>query len=323
MCPGAVRDFQRIGRVIMKILVAKSKSSSEEPLEAMLEHWGYDPILFHDGEKVLDRIISDNTPDLVLLDRDLEDVDALNILKKVREQATPYPPYVILFDHDSLTEELVEGLEAGGDDFISEMDHKNEVRARIHVGERMIRLYRRLHEARDRLAQRATHDSLTGILNRDGILDRLRQELSRASRNSSGVGVGMCDIDHFKNINDTYGHQVGDQVLEGVVNCIRNNLREYDCVGRYGGEEFLIVTPDVTDETIDNVFSRLRKKVEQTAFSTDSDDVSLTVSFGIVCSSVGDEPDDLIAAADRALYRAKRNGRNKVCRANDERASIS
>jgi len=163
-----------------------------------------------------------------------------------------------------------------------------------------------------RLKHEATHDSLTGALNRRAILDNLTKELIRAKRRNTKLSIGLCDIDHFKLVNDRHGHQVGDDVLCSFVKVMQNTLRPYDLLGRYGGEEFLLVMPDSIVSAEEGVYDRLRAKIAGHKMITRSGEVSITISIGIT-SSTGDETADaMIAKADAALYRAKENGRNQL-----------
>ncbi len=163
-----------------------------------------------------------------------------------------------------------------------------------------------------KLKHEATHDPLTGALNRRAILDILSKELMRTKRRNTKLSIGLCDIDHFKHINDKYGHQVGDDALCSFVKVMHNTLRPYDLLGRYGGEEFLLVMPDSTVSAEQGVYERLRTKIADHQLATRSGGVSITVSIGITSSNGDETADAMIAKADAALYRAKGNGRNQL-----------
>ena len=176
----------------------------------------------------------------------------------------------------------------------------------------MLELQSSLREARDALAHQATHDPLTGILNRRAILDGLNEALSRAKRENGRLSVGMCDIDHFKKINDALGHQAGDEALIGFTQCLRSQLREAELVGRYGGEEFLVIAAAPPDGVEEGIYERLCARVAETEIRTKSGSVSMTVSIGVARGTGRTTADSLLAASDEALYQAKAKGRNRV-----------
>ena len=175
-----------------------------------------------------------------------------------------------------------------------------------------------LIEAHNALQHQATHDPLTGALNRRAILDVLSRELARARRQHVGLAIGICDIDHFKKINDTYGHPVGDEVLCGLVRIMNSHLRQYDTLGRFGGEEFLLVTPGVKENEAITVYQRLLSEVAENSLATKSGNVSITVSIGVKVLTGEEYVEELLKAADDALYDAKNNGRNRVFLMNDK-----
>jgi two-component system, cell cycle response regulator len=176
----------------------------------------------------------------------------------------------------------------------------------------MVEMQAALIESRERLTHQATHDPLTGILNRRAILDRLREELSRAGRNSDVLAVGMCDIDHFKQVNDTYGHQTGDDILCGLTQILSGSLRAYDSIGRIGGEEFLVIAPMKAGMDFMSPFTRLCASVAESKIATKSGIVPITVSIGVARAATESTVDEVLGAADAALYRAKDRGRNCV-----------
>ncbi|MGH9562708.1 MAG: GGDEF domain-containing protein, partial [Terracidiphilus sp.] len=210
--------------------------------------------------------------------------------------------------------DLLRGLEAGADDYLTKPFDAQELRARLHVGQRILDLQRGLLETREELRFRATHDALTGIANRAAILEALGREHSRHSREGGSFGIIMADLDHFKQVNDTYGHLSGDAVLKEASRRIASSVRSYDAVGRYGGEEFLIVVPSSDELNTIGLAERIRTAIESQPVSVDAGEVRITASFGVaVCS--GEHHHDVMALiniADEALYRAKEQGRNRV-----------
>jgi len=176
----------------------------------------------------------------------------------------------------------------------------------------MIEMQTAMNEAKEAVLHEAMHDPLTGIFNRRAILDVLRKEIARSDRSGIPFSIGLCDIDRFKRVNDRYGHQTGDDVLCGFVRAVESALRAYDRIGRYGGEEFLVVAPDSSGEGAERVFERVRESVALKGIETRSGIVPVTVSIGVVSGRGDSDMDALLAAADDALYRAKNTGRNRV-----------
>jgi diguanylate cyclase (GGDEF)-like protein len=218
------------------------------------------------------------------------------------------------------TSDLVSGLDAGANDYISKPFNYAELKARLGVGKRMLNLQTKLKRSRKELAYQATHDVLTGMLNRRAILDTMNNEIARVLRERNTLYVGLCDIDYFKKINDTYGHLAGDMVLQEVGRRLSNTLRPYDRVGRYGGEEFLILASTVPHHAV-NVFERLRQSIEEKPFVYEQEEISVTMSFGVISFNADDTTHDaisLLAEADKSLYEAKRAGRNQIIFSNPE-----
>ena len=296
----------------MRILIAEDDFTSRNILTAILKKWCYDPLTTEDGNAAWEALQQPDAPKLVLLDWNMPGLEGLEVCRRLREADSPNPPYVILLTGRGEKGDIVQGLDAGANDYIAKPYDKEELQARLRVGKRMLELQCSLLEARDALAHQATHDPLTGILNRRAILDRLTKELLRASREDGRLSVGMCDIDHFKKINDTYGHQTGDEVLVAFTRCIQAQLREYDCVGRYGGEEFLVIVAGSGEEIPKSLYERLRAEVAGNEMKTKTGTVSITVSIGVAPGTSQSTVDALLAGADAALYQAKSDGRNRV-----------
>lgn len=208
--------------------------------------------------------------------------------------------------------DIVQGLEAGANDYISKPYDTEELQARISVGRRMLKLQTSLVEARDAVVHQAMYDHLTDIFNRRAILDQLSKELTRTRREGGWLEVGICDIDRFKAINDTWGHQAGDEALVAFTRCVQASLRSYDHVGRYGGEEFLVIASGIAGDDHEGLFERVRARVADTLIETAAGTISMTVSIGVAAARRDSTVDGLLAAADTALYGAKDAGRNRV-----------
>ena len=303
----------------MRILIAEDDVTSRTILTSILSKWGYEPLVVEDGNSAWDVMRQADAPNLAVLDWEMPGMDGLEVCRRIRESNPPNPPYLIILTSRDEKSDIVKGLNAGGNDYISKPYDKDELRARVRVGQRMVELQMELFEAKKALAHEAMHDHLTGILNRRAILDNFDRELKRSIRKNSKMSIGLCDIDHFKQINDTYGHQVGDDVLCGVARAIQDSLRKYDLVGRYGGEEFLVVAPGSTGSAGEGLYERLRAMISSFRTTTRSGEVGITVSVGVAGVESGISVDAILAAADAALYQAKAEGRNRVCYADADR----
>lgn len=297
----------------MKILIADDDPVSCRLLDRLLVKWGYQAIVAHDGAEAWEVLQADDAPRLALLDWMMPGLDGLEICRRVRARSAHPYVYIMLLTANDKVGNLVEGLESGADDYLTKPFHPQELRARLRVGLRMLDLESRLVEARESLRFKASHDSLTTMWNRGAIIEMLERELSRARRDGSSVGILLADIDHFKKVNDTRGHLVGDEVLRAITGRLKSEVRSYDSVGRYGGEEFLILLPGCDHPKLTSKAQQLVKAVERSSIGTSTGPVPVTISIGGIAT--GDCPNAgvnrLLRAADTALYRAKVSGRNR------------
>jgi len=296
----------------MKVLIADDDFTSRSILTAILKKCGFDPVVAEDGGAAWDILQRPDAPRLILLDWNMPVLDGPEICRRLKARNVADPPYVILLTARGEKSDIVDGLDAGANDYMAKPYDREELLARIGVGRRMLEMQSNLLEARDALAHQATHDFLTGVFNRRAVRDRLKQEISRAGRDGKSLSVGMLDIDHFKKINDTFGHQAGDESLIAFTRLIQDGLREYDCVGRYGGEEFLVIAPGSVGSKNESLFERLRTRISEAEIATNAGPISLTVSIGVAPGTGQSDVDTLLAAADAALYQAKAEGRNRV-----------
>jgi len=302
-----VKDMKR------KILIAEDDPVSRRLLEVFLSRWGYQVVVAASGTEALDILDRTDAPRLAVLDWMMPGLEGVQVCRKIRERKDRPYIYILLLSARTQKEDLLLGLESGADDYLTKPFDAQELRARLHVGQRILQLQDGLMVASAELFFRATHDSLTGIATRDVILDALRRESSRQQRDGGSFGIVLLDVDHFKSVNDTYGHLSGDAVLQEVVRRVSSTVRSYDTVGRYGGEEFLIVAPSSGAEGVLRLSERIRLAVEEKSISTDAGEISVTVSLGLAVSSETSPLDSkmLLTAADEALYRAKAEGRNR------------
>jgi diguanylate cyclase (GGDEF)-like protein len=209
---------------------------------------------------------------------------------------------------------MMAGLAAEADDFLTKPFDTVELSARIKSGTRVLDLQASLVAAQEALRHEATHDRLTGLGNRGTILDTLTREIQRSQPASSELGVAVVDIDHFKRVNDTYGHAAGDRVLRETAGRMTGVLRQVDAIGRYGGEEFLVVLPDCAEQSLRRIGERIRTAVCGSPMCIGDAEIEVSVSVGMAWRSIETATAAaLIQTADRALYNAKLGGRNRVC----------
>lgn len=301
----------------MRVVIAEDSGPSRLALERTLAKWGYDVISCKDGNSAWGELQKEDAPHLAILDWMMPGFSGPEIVRMVRARAdagqAPYT-YILLLTSKNERADLIEGLEAGADDYITKPFDQQELRVRLRAGVRILNLQAELVAAREALRDQAMRDALTGLWNRRSIIEILIREQSRASRNSTSVGVLMMDIDHFKEVNDTHGHLAGDDVLKEVARRLLASVRPYDGVGRYGGEEFIVVLPGCEVASIQARAEAMRLAICDQPITAHGRQLRITASFGATVFNPDRSLDvaELIRAADDALYEAKRNGRNCV-----------
>ena len=297
----------------MNLLVADDDVVSRRLLEISLSHSGYRVSVAKDGLEALRVLEGQDSPRLAILDWMMPKVDGLEICRALRKRAPEPYIYILLLTAKDQREEMIEGLEAGADDYIAKPFNILELKARLRSGMRILELQEQLVSAREQLREHATRDSLTGLWNRRAILEILDKELIRSIREGAPVSIILADIDHFKRINDTQGHLAGDAVLREVARRMEASVRAYDSVGRYGGEELLIVSPSCGISEAVEQAERLRMCVSQEVFAVPGDVVGVTMSLGVAFATAEvRKSGELLRLADEALYTAKNAGRNRV-----------
>jgi two-component system, cell cycle response regulator len=303
----------------VKVLIAEDDMVSRRLLEASLTRWGYGVAVTRDGFEAWEVLQGTDPPPLAILDWMMPGMDGVEVCRKVRQRGQEPYIYLLLLTTKGRKENIIEGLDAGADDYLTKPFDPHELQVRLRTGKRIVTLQAELIEARETLRIQATHDPLTGLWNRRAILDILANELARSRREGVPVAVVIADLDHFKRINDSYGHMVGDTALCEAVSRMRGLLRPYDAIGRYGGEEFLMVLPGCTSQDALKLAERLRIGIGQEPVKIPGGTIALTSSLGVAASDAIAVPDAtaLIRAADTALYRAKAGGRNYVELATD------
>ncbi len=298
----------------MKILVADDDLTMQVILQSALVRLGYQVELAADGDRAWAILEGPQAPALAILDWQMPGLTGVEICRRLRQRKVAAYTYVVLLSGLDSLEDLVAGLEAGADDYMTKPFKPAELKARLHSGQRVLDLQQELLAAQAQLQVLASYDALTMLWNRRVIMERLQQELARAEREANSLGLVMVDIDHFKRVNDRLGHAAGDEILQQVATRLTEAVRPYDSVGRYGGEEFLIVATHCNLDATLTLAERARRIVCQTPMSAATESVSVTASFGVAATRAGAKPDlqALIDSADRALYYAKALGRNRV-----------
>ncbi|MBA3012211.1 MAG: diguanylate cyclase [Proteobacteria bacterium] len=297
----------------MKILIADDDPISRRILEANLLEWGYELMVASDGLEAWEILQKPESPNLIISDWMMPRMDGLELCREIRNMEKSKYIYFIILTAKGEKKDIISGLEAGADDFLTKPFNQEELKYRTRIGERVLNLEHRIMEL-------ANIDSLTGLLNRRAFMEKMEQEMSRTQRENNSFSLILTDIDHFKNVNDTYGHQIGDLVLRRFTGQLKTLARPYDFLGRYGGEEFLICLPGANGLQAASTAERMRRQTEdmEIMLPDDSQSIRITASFGTACYSVESEKDvdSLIKRTDVALYMAKNKGRNCVCNSN-------
>lgn len=296
----------------MKILIADDETLSRRLLEKSLERAGYEVVAVENGKLALEQLCKLDGPRLALLDWVMPELDGPGVCRAVRMRSEQTYVYMVLLTSKGSKEETVLGLESGADDYLTKPFNAEELRARLRVGERILLLEDRLVEARENMRFRATHDPLTSLLNRGAVMDLLARELHRSHREKKTTAILLGDVDHFKRVNDTLGHVIGDEVLMEIANRLLSAVRSYDFVGRYGGEEFLVVLNSCDPAFAPGRAEAIRKSISNRAVLTAKGPLTLTMSFGVLLSAEWGmrSVEELMHEADTALYEAKAAGRD-------------
>jgi diguanylate cyclase (GGDEF)-like protein len=308
----------------MKILIADDEALSRKLLEKILQRSGYDVIAVENGRLAAEQLCKPDGPRLALLDWMMPELDGPGVCREVRRHRKLSYVHMILLTSKESKQNIVQGLQSGADDYLIKPCDPEELKARLRTGLRILKLEDQLVEAREGMRFKASHDPLTGLFNRGVIMDLLGRELARTHREQGCTTILLGDVDHFKNVNDTYGHTIGDDVLREVARRLLLSVRSYDFVGRYGGEEFLIVLINCNASSGFARAEEIRKTVANSPVQTGRGPVAVTVSFGILSSSDwGVRPvEQLLRETDVALYASKAAGRN-CCRVATPQASLA
>ncbi len=304
-------QFKPRGNGRPRVLVAAQPSVATRSLIDWLREWGHQVDFVEDGMKAWDALQQQRPPELVIVDGNRPKMDGVEMCRRLRTGPRDYYHYILMMTGRNGTQEAVRALEAGADDCLTSPLEKAEVRARITAANRIIALQEKLITAREGLRDQAAKDGLTGQWNRVAFLELFQRELDRASRSNGSTGLLLLDLDHFKSVNDTYGHLVGDMVLKETAQRLRKSVRSFDSVGRYGGDEFFIALPNCDGSQIRRRAERIRLALASQPIRIGNAEIRVTVSIGAVTAAAPERTiSDVMAAADAALYKAKGAGRN-------------
>jgi two-component system cell cycle response regulator len=291
----------------MKILLVEDSYIERRKVGGYLGEWGFDYVTAGSGIEAVKLLEGPDAPDLAILDWVLPGMDGIDVLRRIRQLNQGKYIYTLMLTAKNRKQDLLTAMEAGVDDFLSKPVDPSELRSRVMVGKRILELQQSLRFA-------ATHDFLTNLLNRAEIIAALEREYSRSGREDKPATIILADIDHFKRVNDTLGHAAGDEVLKQVACRLKADLRPYDLVGRYGGEEFILILPGCSLEVGTRRADEIRKMVGKDPIVTPFGTTSATVSMGVTATSLGRDGGvaELLHEADVSLYAAKNNGRNRI-----------
>jgi len=300
----------------MNVLIADDSPSIRQFVSAVVHGCGLTPTLVCDGVEACDILLDASPPQIAIIDWFMPGMDGVDICRKVRERADSAYIYIIMLTSRTTKEDMIDGLTAGADDYLTKPFDPAELRSRLRSGRRIVELNRVMLEKQEELIRLnehlealATRDGLTNLWNHRSFQEQFANEFSRAKRHMRELSLILLDVDFFKQFNDTFGHQAGDEVLRRVARVLQSTARQIDIVARYGGEEFAIILPDEDIRTSTLAAERFRKAIESEEWPARA----VTASFGVATlKRTCDDPSAMIAEADRALYQSKRTGRNRV-----------
>jgi two-component system, cell cycle response regulator len=297
----------------LTILVADDSPVYRRLVEQSLAQESCTLLLAKNGREAID-LFAERQPALVITDWAMPDISGIELCERIRRDFQQYYAYLILVTSNTDKEQVIQGLAAGADDYLTKPFHSGELLARVRVGRRIIELNRQIQAQNRQLEEMALTDALTGLPNRRAIDLWATRQLCAAMRHGFSIWVVMADLDHFKKINDRYGHEAGDTVLKGFAEILKANSRRSNMCGRMGGEEFILVLTHAEKENMVIAIERIRKQFETREFLVGDETFSATASFGIAGFRGTALPgfSVLIARADAALYSAKRGGRNRL-----------
>jgi two-component system cell cycle response regulator len=297
----------------LKVLVADDSPVYRKLVEQSLVHDHYAVLLAKNGQQAMD-LFAKHQPALVITDWTMPDISGVELCQRIRRDYQQFYAYIILLTANTDKKEVIEGLASGADDYLTKPFHPGELQARVRVGRRIADLHHQLQAKNHQLQEMALTDPLTGLPNRRAIDVWAPRQLSAATRHGFPIWAIVADLDHFKSINDSYGHDTGDSVLKTFAEVLKSNTRQSNICARVGGEEFLVVLTHVQKENVKVAIERIREEFEIQKFTVAGHTFCVTASFGIagLQATAPSDFSDLVSRADAALYTAKHKGRNRI-----------
>jgi len=298
-----------------RVLLVDDEPTQRLITARLLKRAGFQVDTAENGKEALARFAENSYP-LLITDWEMPEMDGVALCRAVRSANLDGYVYTILLTSRDAIEHLVAGLQAGADDYLTKPVLEPELLARLNTGKRIVNLERSLRAANEENRRLSITDPLTGAFNRRYLMEKLPSEVERSVRYAHNLSLLMCDVDHFKRINDNHGHQVGDEVLKRVVEIIKGKVRSTDWVARYGGEEFVIVLPETPYANALKVAETLRAALVQTPIVCNDQTLLVTASFGVTGWDAAvptlDIVDAMVARCDACVYESKAAGRDRV-----------
>jgi diguanylate cyclase (GGDEF)-like protein len=308
-----IKQYHTLPEKMIKLLIAEDDLVSMKILEKHAKTWGFDVYTANNGKKAWNTFQKENTQ-IAILDWMMPRMSGIELCEHIRQKTSEEYAYIILLTSRKNQNDVITGLIAGADDYITKPFNIPELKVRLKIGSRIIKLQQQLLESKRKIQEIAIHDGLTTLLNRAEIVRILSEAFEQARREKKPLGAIMLDIDHFKKINDNFGHQTGDSVLTKIAIRLKENIRPYDKIGRYGGDEFLVVLPNCGLIEVAQIAERLRVSICKKKIKTENQLLNISTSLG--CTSLENpnisSPKELMNISDHALYEAKKEGRNQV-----------
>lgn len=282
----------------MKILIAEDDPISRRLLESQLIRWNYEVVITSDGKAALETLQSEDPPSIAILDWMMPEMDGVKVCQEIRKQEKEHYTYVLLLTARGRKEDLIEGLEAGADDYVIKPFNAHELDMRIKAGKRIIELEKKLRIL-------TIKDDLTNLYNRRGLIELSKQQMKIAKRQKIPVSLLFADIDNFKKINDTFGHKEGDSILIETARILNKTYRETDIITRIGGDEFAVLLIGASEKDVDVIKNRLQENIDESNKKNNKHKLSLSIGIATSHPELINDIEHLLTQADKLMYEQK------------------